>query len=147
MDFNDVRRTLPQEFQERLNKIDFLQLAPDDGAKNTRSNGAGAQEKNSSLILANRIARSRRLRKEYRQQLCALVRRINSRSAAGMDDIISLAQSYPADKKEELTNQLAKIKGESDYFANNREFARRRLRVRAEGASRDRGIWWNRRQS
>ena len=59
--------------------------------------------------------------KEYRQQLCMLVSRIYSKSAASMDDILSLAESYPADEKEELIKHLLEIKHEFDYFASNRE--------------------------
>ena len=59
--------------------------------------------------------------KEYKKQLCLLVGRIYSRSAASMEEIISLAESYPADKKEELVKHLLEIKHESDYFADNRE--------------------------
>jgi len=59
--------------------------------------------------------------KEYRQQLCDMVKRIYLKSAASMDDIISLADSYPADKKRELIKHILDIKHESDYFANNRE--------------------------
>jgi hypothetical protein len=59
--------------------------------------------------------------KEYRQQLCILVGRIYSKSAASVDDILSLAQEYPADNKEELIKHLLEIKKESDYFANYRQ--------------------------